>query len=619
MTISFSGMSSGIDTQSIISALVSVESAQQTLLKNQQSTSQQTVNAYTALVTKLNSLSSAAATVADTPSWVGTTATSSSANVTATASGTTGASLTFDVTHLAAAHTLISATAATSTSDVVASSGSISVTASDGSQTALSVGTGTLSEVISAINGSDTGLVASAVQVSAGSYRLQVAAKTTGASSQFSLSGLDGFSAMNVLTTGADASIHVGDQTTGYDATSTTNTFSNLVSGLSFTVGKVESGVTIASTVDGTGVAKNVSAMVDAANNVLAYIDSATNWDSTTKTASPLNGESSVRQLQQNILSMISSAGASGVSLTNTGTLSFNQSDFVTAFNADPAKVASQFGASAKFTASPAAANSSVAFSSATTTTRSGSYAVTVTQAAAREQWSVDASSGSIAGQTVAVTRGGTTVSYTAPSGEDLATSVATINTQLANAGLGIIAAQSGNTITLTAASPGSARAFTTTLDGAAATQLTAGQDVAGTIDGQAASGSGNVLSLATGTGGAVGLALVVDTTAADISATGGAIGTAKFSSGLARQLQQLVTTATDSSTGTLTSAKNSAAAQVKSLQDQIDAWTQRLSDYRARLVSQFTAMETSINTLKTSMTALSGLTSSLGTSSTTG
>lgn len=608
MTISFSGAASGIDTQSIISALVDVESTQQTLLKNQQSTAQKTVDAYGTLTTKLNALSSAASTVAETNSWVGTTATSSSDNVSVTASGTIGGSLTFDVTQLAAAHTLVSASAVTSTSDVVASGGSITVTDSESNDTTLDVGTGTLSEVITAINNSDTGLIASAVQVSSGSYRLQVASTTTGESSEFSLSDLDGFTGMNVLTTGADAIIHVGDETTGYDATSTTNEFSSLVSGMSFTVGAVEDDVTITSTVDGSEVADGVSALVDAANDVLAYVDSATAWDSTTKTASPLNGESSVRQLQQRILGMISTADASGVSLTSAGRLSFDRSEFLDAFEADSGAVAAQFGPSGSFAADASATSTSVAFSSSTTSTTAGDYAINVTQAATREQWSVDASGGSIAEQTVEITRGDTTVSYTAGTGEDLATSIDAINTALAEAGLGIVAAQDGNAITLTASSYGSSRAFTATLDGADATQVTAGQDVAGTIDGETAKGTGNVLYLATGSSGSVGLSLTVDTTAADISATGGDLGTVTYAPGLARELEHLVSSVTDSSTGSLTSAKNSASTQVENLQDQIDAWTERLASYRARLVTQFTAMETSINTLNTSLTALSGL-----------
>jgi flagellar hook-associated protein 2 len=607
MTITFSGAASGIDTQAIISALVDVEGVQQTLLENRQESAQETVDAFSALVTKLNSLSSAAATVADIDSWVGTTGSSTSDNVTVTTSGTTGASLTFDVTQLAAAHTLISSSAVTSTSDVVASGGTITVTDAEG-DTELDVGTGTLSEVLNAINNSDTGLVASAVQVSAGTYRLQVSSQTTGADSEFSLTGLDGFTGMNVLTAGADATIHVGDETTGYDATSTTNTFSSLVTGLSFTVSEVEDDVTVASTVDGTEVAEDISAMVTAANAVLSYIDSATAWDSTTKTASPLNGETSVRQLQQKILSLISRSDVEGVNLTSSGRLEFSQSEFLEAFEEDPSGVARQFGPSATFTADASATSTSVALSSATSSVVSGSYAITVSQAATREQWSVEASGGTIAGQTVEITRGDTTVSYTAGASEDLETSIDAINEALSDAGLGIVAARDGDTITFTASSYGSSRAFTATLDSVEGTRITAGQNVAGTIDGQTATGTGNVLYLSTGTGDAVGLTLTVDTTAADIAATGGDLGTIDFSSGLGGEFQRLVDLATDSDTGTLTSAKESANAQVTSLQEQIDSWTTRLDSYRERLMSQFTAMEIAINTLNNSLTALNGL-----------
>jgi flagellar hook-associated protein 2 len=607
MTISFSGAASGIDTQSIISALVDVEGMQQTLLENRQKNVQKTVDSYKTLLTKLESLSEAAETIADVGNWTGTTASSTSDHVAVTASGTTGASLTFNVTQLAAAHTLISASSVTSTSDVVASGGTITVTNAEG-DTELDVGTGTLSEVLNAINNSDTGLVASAVQVSAGTYRLQVSSQTTGADSEFSLTGLDGFTGMNVLSAGADAMIHVGDETTGYDATSTSNTFASLVTGLSFTVGAVEDNVTVSSTVDGTEVADDINDMVIAANAVLTYIDSATAWDSTTKTASPLNGEGSVRQLQQKILSLISLSDFDGVSLTSSGRLEFNQSDFLEAYKADPAGVARQFGPSATFSADASASASSVALSSSTSSVASGSYEITVTQAATREKWSVDASGGTIAGQTVEITRGDTTVSYTAGVGEDLTTSVDALNERLSASGLGVVAAQDGNTITFTASSYGSSRAFTATLDSVQGSQLEVGQDVAGSINGQAANGTGNVLSLSTGTGNAVGLSVTVDTTAADIAATGGNLGTITFDSGLARELQHLVTTATDSATGTLTSAQNSANAQMTTLQEQIDSWTDRLESYRARLVSQFTAMEIAINTLNTSLTALGGL-----------
>ncbi len=157
--------------------------------------------------------------------------------MTATASGTAAGSLTFDVTAVAAAHALVSAEAVGSTSAVVAS-GPLTLTTSAGT-TQVDVGSGSLADVVAGINAAGKGVTATAVQTSPGQYRLQVTATSPGASSAFTLDGLDGFSAMNVLTTGADAVISIGsDPATAYQITSSSNTFSGVVPGLSFTVGQ---------------------------------------------------------------------------------------------------------------------------------------------------------------------------------------------------------------------------------------------------------------------------------------------------------------------------------------------------------------------------------------------
>ena len=59
-TSSISGAVSGLDTQSIINSLVSVQANQQTLLQTQQSTAQKRLDAYTSLITSLNSLAAQA-------------------------------------------------------------------------------------------------------------------------------------------------------------------------------------------------------------------------------------------------------------------------------------------------------------------------------------------------------------------------------------------------------------------------------------------------------------------------------------------------------------------------------------------------------------------------------
>ena len=57
---------------------------------------------------------------------------------------------------------------------------------------------------------------------------------------------------------------------------SSTNTFSGVLPGVSFTVGKLETAVTLKRGVDGTGGGDQVGKLVDAVNAVLSQITTAT-------------------------------------------------------------------------------------------------------------------------------------------------------------------------------------------------------------------------------------------------------------------------------------------------------------------------------------------------------
>jgi flagellar hook-associated protein 2 len=607
MTVS--GAVSGLDTASIINQLVSLQTNQQTLLKKQQGTQQSAADALGKLATALSGVGSLAGALARTSTWVGATATSTSTGVTATATGTATGALTFDVTGLAAAHALISTDAVASTGAVVAG-GPDTLTASDGSTTDLEVGGGTLAEVVKAVNAAGKGVVATAVQTAPGQYRLQLASTSTGAGSEFSIDGLDGFTGMDVLTTGADASITIGSNpATAYTITSATNTFSDIVKGLSFTVSKQETGVTVRTAVDGTAVAGQVGKLVDAVNAALAQISTATAWNATTKSGGPLVGDPTARSLQQRLLSTVSGAGAPGVRLTRTGTLTFDQAAFLTAFAADPDKVKGAFGAATTFEADPSVTGQ-VAFSSSTSATKAGTYAVEVTAKATAEQWSLPAGSFDV-GSVVQLFSGDTTVTYTMQVGDGPEEVAAGISRQAAAAGVGVTASADVDGNLLFAASvTGSRGAFSVDIDDVGlGSQDVAGTDAEGTIDGQTATGVGDVLSLPTGTGGAIGLA--VDTsgiTDDDIGLTSGAVGTVTYAPGLARQLATLADLASAAGTGTLTSAQKGRQGGVKTLQDQIDTWDRRLAAYRATLTAQFTAMETAIAALKRQTSSIASL-----------
>jgi flagellar hook-associated protein 2 len=605
--VTISGAVSGLDTSSLINQLVSIQANQQALLKTQQTKQKDAADALAKLSSALTTVGSLASSVSATSSWTGTTVTSSSSSVTAAATGTASGTLTVDVTALAAAHALVSATAVGSTASVVAS-GPLTLTGTDGSTSSIDVGTGTLADVAAAINAAGKGLTALAVQTSPGQYRLQVAASATGASSAFALDGLDGIDGgMTVLAQGADAVVTVGsDPATAYQVASSTNTFAGLLPGVSFTVSKLETGVSLRSKVDGSAVAGQVSKLVDAVNAALAQIASATAYNTSTKSGGALVGDASARSLQQQLLTLVAGAGAPGVSVTRDGTVTFDQTAFTTAFAADPDKVKAAFGATTTFSPAPGVGGT-VRFSSSTTKTVAGSYPVRVMALAARERWSL--AGGLTTGQVVHVTRGSVVAAYTVRDGDTPELIAAGLSAAAAAAGLGVTAAADGlGALTLTAASAGTGQAFTADVDGAEGVQVEAGADAQGSIDGQAATGLGAILTLTAGTGGAQYLALDTSGLTPDDVAGGGDVGTVTYRPGLAQQLASLVKAQTQSGTGTLSSAKQGRLNSVTSLQDQIDAWDQRLADYRAQLTRQFTAMETALATLKSQTGALSGL-----------
>jgi flagellar hook-associated protein 2 len=143
---------------------------------------------------------------------------------------------------------------------------------------------------------------------------------------------------------------------------------------------------------------------------------------------------------------------------------------------------------------------------------------------------------------------------------------------------------------------------------GVAATKDTAGRDMIGTIDGEDATGIGNILTLNSATSRANGLSLTVDVSDADVALNAGNIGDVTYTPGLAQTLSTLLNDVTDSSTGALTRAKQSRVDDVVDFQDQIDAWDIRLAARRATLTRQFTAMESALASLKSSSSAITNL-----------
>ncbi|WP_432830363.1 flagellar filament capping protein FliD [Dactylosporangium sp. CA-092794] len=358
---SVDGLVSGLQTSTVIAQLMQVEAAPQTALKQKVSTQQKVVGAYQSINTKMSALLTAAKALNDPAAWKGATAASSSDSVLATTSTTgasQGGSVTFRVKQLAAAEShIFSGGTVGSTSDSITSSPTVTITnTATGKQTDVAITDTSLKGVADAINkATDSGVRATAIQISPGKYTLQLTAGTTGEASAFTVLGVDGLGPDVISTDGANAVLTVGtSQTNSFDISSATNTFTGLMDGLTITARSKQADtdppVTVTVASDTEGIAGKVQAMVDAANAALSEIGTQTKNSSGDVPAGTLAGNSSMQLLAGRILGTVSGgAGALGslkdvgIELTRDGQLSFNKTTFVAALNADPVKTQSYF------------------------------------------------------------------------------------------------------------------------------------------------------------------------------------------------------------------------------------------------------------------------------------
>ncbi|MEZ5227431.1 MAG: flagellar filament capping protein FliD [Acidimicrobiales bacterium] len=217
----------------------------------------------------------------------------------------------------------------------------------------VSFGSGTLSEVVSAINNAD-GLNYGAVAVNTGSgYRLQLTANETGAAatvgidqSMFTgLSGTPGVDMFKQLTAAQDAEITF-EGVNPYSITSASNTFKDIMPGVSATVSAVTTTpVTISSTKDTEKVADAVESLVNDLSTLFARIKQGTKSDVEAGTTGLLAGSSAPRraqnELQRALLDPVAgnsiiSGGAAGITLESDGTIKFDRAAFISAYEADP-------------------------------------------------------------------------------------------------------------------------------------------------------------------------------------------------------------------------------------------------------------------------------------------
>lgn len=351
-TSSIGGLASGLDTASIINQLMTLEAASQTKLRTQVTSEQGKVTALQKLNTSLQSLATAAGAMSApaTTTWSALTTSSTNSAVAVTAApSATPTSFTVVVNHTALTHQVAFTDAHAKTDVVTGATTSVVLKRSGEADLQLDTANGTLAELATAINAADAGVRATLVRTGSSGgvdqYRLLVESTATGATQDFELTDSTGAALLggSTVRAGRDASIDIG----GITATSTSNTFADVVPGVTITLGASATGtadLTVARDADGPSAA--AKGFVDQLNAILTQIGTLTSNNSEAK--GTLAGDSTLRRVAGALQDAIyppdgTSMAKFGIQVDRYGKVTFDPKKFAESFAADPAATAAAF------------------------------------------------------------------------------------------------------------------------------------------------------------------------------------------------------------------------------------------------------------------------------------
>jgi len=491
--------------------------------------------------------------------------------------------------------------------------------------TNVSTGNGSLADIVANVNAANVGVTASAVQTGPSAYLLQLSSTTTGTDSALSVDtnafSSSSLGSLDVASAGTNAEILVGGAG-GYALQSQTNTVTGLLPGLSVNlVSTSASPVTVTVSPDAQAATAAVQNLVDDANTVLSDIQTDAGYNAQTKTGGPLMGSAVLQTVRNEIQSIFASvagsssfANAKNVGITlNSGQVQFDASAFQSAFAADPNQVAALFTQDGTFAPASPAYTGEVSLSFAGNTTQAGRYDVSVSRSAAQATATGTVlGSGTVtsAEQLTVQMGGGTGAQYATTAGESLTDVAAGLNAAFAAAGMAISAQLTGGgqQLELTSDGYGSGTSFTvsTTNSGSGTTGLSGtftGTDVAGTINGVAATGQGQFLNAPLSDPTLAGLSVQV-TTPGISSLTD--LGSLTYQPGLAQSLTSLASAMSDPTDGEITQTVKNLQEQSTGLNSQIAFYANIVSQEQTMLLNQFATLEETVGTLKNQGNALS-------------
>jgi flagellar hook-associated protein 2 len=348
-TISFGGVGSGLDTESIVNGLVTASQGPINNLKTKQTSLQGANTALSAIGSLLGKLQTALEGVDEAREVGSYAATSSAGSVVATASGSAlPGTYQVSVNSLAAEQRTYSDPQNSSTT-ALGLSGQLSIAVGAGAAQNIDISsTDTLENVAAKINGS--GLRVSASVISDGSqYRLQVRGLDTGAANGITFSGTTlGMDVPdNTRQAASDAEVEID----GFKINRPTNQIQGAIPGVTLNLTqKTTTPTTVQIATDPNGLKTKLQSIVTAYNAVIDAVHSAAGFGSTQASVAGLAGDSMLRSLTDRMSGAMSTLvgngqyqtlGSIGLSLDATGHMQLDSDKLSTALQNDPNAVAS--------------------------------------------------------------------------------------------------------------------------------------------------------------------------------------------------------------------------------------------------------------------------------------
>ena len=362
-TISSLGIGSGLDLNSLLTDLETAERQKLTPIETQQASYEAELSAWGTIQSRLESLDTAAAALADADTYAGMTTTASGSGVSATATSEVSAgSYSVAVTQLAQAQSLATTgqasrdeaigdgTASTLTLSLgtLASDGSYAADAERSASIVIDESNNTLEGIRDAINEAGLGVTASIVNDGSDTpYRLVMTSDETGNEAVMSLSTsgevaeLDSLlshdpasydptgSGMEEVVAARNAEFSVN----GIGMQATSNVIDDAVDGLTLTLSETNTTASVVTVKENAeSVSKAMETFVNAYNDLQDTIDNYTAFNADEGTAGELLGDSTLRTIESRLTSALNftsegdfyALSSLGVSRTNDGKLEFD-------------------------------------------------------------------------------------------------------------------------------------------------------------------------------------------------------------------------------------------------------------------------------------------------------